>query len=159
MLAIRMQRTGRKGTAMFRVIVQDSRKSPKSGRIVAQLGSYNPHSKETQIDKEKISFYLEHGAQPSDRIARLLKKEGVKLPKWVSLDADGERSTRNPEKLRKNRPADAEAPAEESKEGPAAESVEETTDEKPAEAQDSAPEASAEETPAAEESTPEKPAE
>jgi small subunit ribosomal protein S16 len=113
MLAIRMQRTGRKGHAQFRVVVHDSRRTPTSGKIVASLGYFNPHTKVTQLDKEKAGFYLEHGAQPSDRVARLLKAEGVKLPKWVKLQADKQRSIRNAEKLRKNRPAEPEAPAEE----------------------------------------------
>jgi len=58
MLAIRMQRTGRKGSAQFRVVVQDSRKTPTSGNIVALVGSYDPHAKVTTLNKEKISFYL-----------------------------------------------------------------------------------------------------
>src|SRR5690606_13125803 len=103
MLVIRMQRTGRKGHAQFRVVVQDSRRTPTSGRIVASLGHFNPHSKETSLDKEKASFYLEHGAQPSERVARLLKAEGVKLPKWVKISEDKKRDIRNAEKLRKNR--------------------------------------------------------
>ena len=81
MLVIRMQRTGRKGHAQFRVIVQDSRRTPTSGKIVAPLGSYDPHSKQTTLNKEKAQFYLEHGAQPSERVAAILKAEGVKLPK------------------------------------------------------------------------------
>ena len=74
MLAIRMQRTGRKGHAEFRLIVQESRLSPASGRVVARLGSYNPHSKAVTLAKDKAEFYLEHGAQPSESAARLLKK-------------------------------------------------------------------------------------
>ena len=58
MLVIRMQRTGRKGHAQFRVVVQDSRRTPTSGKIVANLGHYNPHSKELVVDKEKAAFYL-----------------------------------------------------------------------------------------------------
>src|SRR4051812_31119427 len=115
MLAIRMQRTGRKGHAMFRVIVQDSRLTPTSGKVVAGLGSYDPHSKAITLDKEKSAFYLDHGAQPSDRVARLLKSEGVKLPDWVKLSANKELQVRNPDKRRSTRP---EAPAEEA---PAAE--------------------------------------
>ncbi len=111
MLVIRMQRTGRKGHAQFRVVVQDSRRTPSSGRIVAALGHYNPHTKEAVINKEKALFYLEHGAQPSDRVARLLKAQGVKLPSWVKLTADKKRDTRNVEKLRKNQPKE-EAPVE-----------------------------------------------
>ena len=71
-----MQRSGRKGHAMFRVVVQDSRRTPTSGKLVAQLGSYDPHAKAVIIDSEKTQFYLEHGAQPSERVARLLSKEG-----------------------------------------------------------------------------------
>ncbi len=104
MLSIRMQRTGRKGHAMFRVVVQEARLTPTSGRVVATLGSYDPHIKQAALTKDKVTFYLDHGAQPSDRVARLLQKEGVKLPKWVKLEAGKQRTLRNPEKLRKNQP-------------------------------------------------------
>ncbi len=105
MLVIRMQRTGRKGHAMFRLVVQDSRLTPTSGKIVARLGSYDPHVKTIVIDKEKAAFYLEHGAQPSERVTRLLKKEGVKLPAWVKLPDDKNRTVRNADKRRSTRPA------------------------------------------------------
>ncbi len=122
MLVIRMQRTGRKGHAQFRVVVQDSRRTPTSGKVVAYLGSYDPHTKTTTLDKEKAGFYVEHGAQPSDRVARLLQAEGVALPKWVKQSADKQRTVRNAEKRRsttpkeevaEEAPAEAEAPAEE----------------------------------------------
>lgn len=115
MLVIRLQRTGRKGHAQFRVVVQDSRRTPTSGKLVASLGHYNPHTKETVIDTEKAAFYLEHGAQPTDRVALLLKSEGVKLPKWVKVDTSKKRDVRNPEKRRSTAPAEEvaeEAPAE-----------------------------------------------
>ena len=116
MLAIRMQRTGRKGHAMFRVVVQKARLTPTSGKVVALLGNYDPHAKLANLNKEKAAFYLDHGAQPSDRVARLLQAEGVKLPKWVSLPENKTGKVRNADKLRKNRPAAeepvAEAPAE-----------------------------------------------
>lgn len=111
MLAIRMQRTGRKGHAMFRVVVQESRLTPTSGKVVALLGSYDPHGKVASLDKEKAAFYLNNGAQPSDRAARLLQTEGVKLPKWVAVAEGKGGKTRNPEKLRKNQPKE-EQPAE-----------------------------------------------
>lgn len=136
MLAIRMQRTGRKGHAMFRVVVQDSHRTPTSGKIVARLGSYDPHTKTVILDKEKAGFYLEHGAQPSDRLVLLLKKEGVKLPEWVSQPDKKDQKTRNPAKRRSTRPDE---PAEEAKsvEEPAeaaeAEIPAETAEEKPAE--------------------------
>ena len=132
MLVIRMQRTGRKGHAQFRVVVQDSRRTPTSGRIVASLGHFNPHSKEVVLDKEKAQTYLNNGAQPTDRIARLLKAQGVKLPEWVQLSADKSRNIRNPEKLRRNRPAE-EATPEASEEAPAETPADETPAEAPVE--------------------------
>ena len=118
MLAIRMQRTGRRGHAQFRVIVQDSRFSPTSGRVVAYLGSYNPHTKQAQLDSETAAKFLANGAQPSNRVIRLFKQEKIKLPDWVKESAPRERAIRNPEKLRRNRPDEPEAAA------PAPETVE-----------------------------------
>lgn len=112
MLVIRLQRTGRKGHAQFRVVVQDSRRTPSSGRVVALLGSYNPHTKEVNLNKELASKYLGNGAQPSDRVVRLLQAEKVALPAWVKVAAPKEGKLRNPEKLRRNQPKE-EAPAEE----------------------------------------------
>lgn len=161
MLAIRLQRTGRSGHAQFRVVVQDSRFSPTRGRVVAYLGSYNPHTKTAEIDSDKAAQYLQNGAQPSDRAARLLQKEGVKLPSWVKLEDPRQRQTRNPDKRRSTRPAEPEAPASEAPateaeeaEAPAetAESAvdtpEEVVSEAPAEEPAETPEASAEEKPA-----------
>jgi small subunit ribosomal protein S16 len=131
MLAIRMQRTGRSGHAQFRLVVQDSHRSPKSGSIVYALGSYNPHTKEISVDKEKAAFYLEHGAQPSSRVAVLLKNEGVKLPKWVKVSSGKEAAIRNPDKRRSTRPVEetTEAVAEPVAEEPV---VEVTTEPVPA---------------------------
>ncbi len=119
MLAIRMQRTGRKGHAMFRVIVQEARLTPTSGKVVAQLGNYDPHEKTVKLDKEKISFYLGHGAQPSERAAGLLKREGVKLPEWVKITDKKAGKIRNAEKLRRNQPKVDKQPAAEAKEATA----------------------------------------
>lgn len=136
MLVIRMQRTGRKGHAQFRVVVQDSRRTPSSGRVVAALGHFNPHTKETNIDKEKAALYLKNGAQPSERVIRLLQSEGVELPGWVKLPTGKkDRTIRNPEKLRRNQPKEEavveEAPVEEASEAPA-ETTEEVVADEPA---------------------------
>lgn len=147
MLAIRLQRTGRSGHAQFRLIVQDSRFSPARSRVVAYLGSYDPHTKTAVIDGEKASLYLSNGAQPSDRVASLLQKEGIKLPGWVKVKQPQQRSTRNPDKRRSTRPAqpEAEAPAEPTE---ATEPVETPAEEPVAEAPEEAPaETPAEETP------------
>lgn len=147
MLAIRMQRTGRSGHAQFRVVVQDSRFSPTRGRVVSYLGSYNPHTKVAQLDSQKAAKYLENGAQPSDTVARLFKKEGIKLPVWVKLNDPKKRDIRHPEKRRATAPAAPEAPAETTAEVPAETPAEPAAE--PAQESEPAPEAAAEE-PAAE---------
>ena len=118
MLVIRMQRTGRAGHAQFRVVVQDSRRTPTSGKIVAALGSFNPNTQEPTANKAKAALYLCHGAQPSERFTRLLNSEGVHLPDWAALAEAEWLETRHAEKLRKNQPAKEviaeEAPVEES---------------------------------------------
>lgn len=114
MLVIRLQRTGRKGHAMFRLVVQDSRLTPTSGKVVFSLGSYNPHSKQLLLDRDKAVFYLEHGAQPSERVARLLQAEKIDLPAWVKKADAKQRTTRNPDKRRSTTPpAPVEEPAAE----------------------------------------------
>ena len=115
MLAIRLQRQGKTHYATYRVIVQDVLRHPSSGKVVAYVGSYNPHTKQVQLDKEVIANYLSHGAQPTDRVVRILTGEGMTMPKWVKTVRGKQRDIRNPEKLRRNQPREesAEAPAEE----------------------------------------------
>lgn len=110
MLAIRLQRHGRKGLPMYRLVVQESNRHPSSGRVVTYIGNYDPRTKATTVNKEKASFYLKNGAQPSDRVIRLLSNEKVDLPKWVKQSAQKQRAIKNTDKLRKNQPK--EEPAE-----------------------------------------------
>jgi len=119
MLAIRLQRIGRKGYPVYRLAVQEAQRHPSSGRVVAYVGSYNPHTKEATIQAEAAQKYLDNGAQPSPRVVKLLKDGGVKMPSWVKdVATDKQKSIRNAEKLRKNQPKEevVEAPAEEAKE-------------------------------------------
>ncbi len=105
MLAIRLQRLGRKGLPVYRLAVQEAQRHPSSGRVVAYVGSYNPHTKEANVQVEIAQKYLDNGAQPSPRVVKLLKEAGVKLPNWVKESAsDKQKSIRNAEKLRKNQP-------------------------------------------------------
>ena len=120
MLAIRLQRIGRKGYPVYRLAVQESQRHPSSGRVVAYVGSYNPHTKEANVQIEAAQKFLDNGAQPTPRVVKLLKDAGVKLPKWVKEPAnDKQKAIRNAEKLRKNQPKE--------------EHVEELTEEAPAE--------------------------
>lgn len=126
MLAIRLQRLGRKAYPVYRLAVQEANRHPSSGRVVAYVGSYNPHTKEANVNVETAQKYLDNGAQPTPRVVKLLDEAGVKLPKWVKKhDSSKAKTVKNSEKLRKNQPK--EEPAEE----PAAEEAapaEETTE-------------------------------
>lgn len=129
MLAIRLQRIGRTGYPVYRLAVQQSQKHPSSGRVVSYVGSYNPHSKAVTLNTDKIDFYLKHGAQPTDRVVKILQGQKVSLPAWVKVkESTGSKSIKNPDKLRKNRPTKekAEVPAEP-----------ETTEERPTEVESS----------------------
>ena len=120
MLAIRLQRNGRTHYPAYRIIVQEAQRHPLSGRVVAEVGHYNPQTKVITLDKEKINFYLKNGAQPSTRVVRILKAEKIALPKWVEAPLEKHAKAKHEDKLRKNQPKDApaEAPAE-SAEAPA----------------------------------------
>ncbi len=110
MLAIRLQRLGRKEMPVYRLAVQEAKRHPSSGRVVAYVGTFNPHTKATTINQEKISFYLKNGAQPTSRVVRILTNEKLELPNWVKQPrTDKKFETRKPEKLRKNQPKE-EAP-------------------------------------------------
>ena len=105
MLAIRLSRVGRKAHAVYRIVVQESNLHPSSGRVVAYVGSYDPHTKDVNFDKESVEKYLANGAQPTPRVVKLLVDAKIKLPKWANVaKSDKKRAIRNPEKLRKNQP-------------------------------------------------------
>ena len=112
MLAIRLQRNGRKAFPLYRIVVQEAQRHPLSGRIVAQVGSYNPHTKEISLDKEKVEKYLGNGAQPSTRVIRILTKEGIKMPKWVKMPNEKHATAKHADKLRKNQPKEEPATEE-----------------------------------------------
>jgi len=81
---IRLRRTGKfaKKNYHFRVVLADSRKA-RDGRFIEEVGHYNPAKKQEQLklDMERINYWIEHGAQPSDTVASLIKK--VKKEKKV----------------------------------------------------------------------------
>ena len=113
MLAIRLQRLGRKAYPVYRLAVQEAQRHPSSGRVVAYVGTYNPHTKAANVNVAEAQKYLDNGAQPTPRVVKLLKEAGVKLPKWVKeFDANTQKSVKNAEKLRKNAPREEEAAEE-----------------------------------------------
>jgi small subunit ribosomal protein S16 len=110
MLSIRLQRIGRKKYPVYRIVVQQSHLTPTSGKIVKLIGRYNPHTKELVLDKDDANKYLLNGAQPTQRVARLMVNEGIKMPAWFKFDAKHESKIRNPDKLRKNQPKEEPTP-------------------------------------------------
>jgi small subunit ribosomal protein S16 len=128
MLAIRLQRHGRKGLAQYRIVVQESRYTPTSGKVVAYLGTYNPHTKAITVDTEKATTFLNNGAQPTSRIIELLAAKGVVMPAWVKKKMSKTSKVKNADKLRKNQPK------EEAVEEPVVEAAPEVVAEESAEA-------------------------
>src|SRR5512133_2296165 len=81
-LAIRLTRGGAKKRPHYRIVVADSR-SPRDGRFIEKLGTYNPllakdSPERVKLDTDRISHWLSVGAQPSDRVARFLDAAGIK---------------------------------------------------------------------------------
>lgn len=77
MLTIRLQRVGRRHDPAHRVVVQESSQSPKSGRFVEVLGSYNPRKEGHTIDAERASYWVSQGAQVSPTVHNLFVDLGV----------------------------------------------------------------------------------
>ncbi|MCI6948493.1 30S ribosomal protein S16 [Oribacterium sp. P9] len=78
MLKIRLRRMGQIHAPFYRVIVADSR-SPRNGRFIEEIGTYNPcvEPSEIKIDAEKAKQWIANGAQPTESVAKLLKKAGI----------------------------------------------------------------------------------
>lgn len=78
MLRIRLRRVGKKKQPQYRVVVADSR-APRDGAFVETIGHYNPLTDPAtvRIDEEKARLWLSRGAQPSERVQRLLASQGI----------------------------------------------------------------------------------
>ena len=85
MLKIRLQRIGRKNDPAFRAVLTDSRNSTKSGKFIEILGNYNPKTKDLNLDKDRISYWIERGAQPSLTMHNFLVKEKIVSGKKVNV--------------------------------------------------------------------------
>ena len=75
---IRLRRMGAKKAPFYRIVVADSR-SPRAGRCIEEIGTYNPmvESNNVTVDAEKAQAWIKNGAQPTDTVRGLLKKAGV----------------------------------------------------------------------------------
>lgn len=75
MVKIRLQRQGAKKAPFYHIVVADS-KSPRDGRIIEKIGTYNPMTNPATIvlDKEKVAQWIKNGAKPTDSVKTLIEK-------------------------------------------------------------------------------------
>ena len=116
-MKIRLARGGSKKRPFYRIVAADSR-MPRDGRFIEKLGTYNPllpkdSEDRVKMDMDRIQHWLGHGAQPTDRIARMLEAAGV-LPKTERNNSKkAELGTKAKERLEAKEAKSEEAPAEE----------------------------------------------
>ncbi len=78
MVKIRLRRMGAKKTPFYRIVVADSR-SPRDGRCIEEIGTYDPltNPATVKVDADKVKAWIQNGAQPTDTVRGLLKKNGI----------------------------------------------------------------------------------
>ena len=76
MVKIRLQRVGKKKAPFYHIVVADS-KSPRDGRIIEQIGTYDPMANPSilKLDREKVQQWIKNGAKPTDTVKYLIEKE------------------------------------------------------------------------------------
>lgn len=81
---IRLQRGGRKGYAVYRIVIADAR-APRDGRFTEKIGMYNPNTNPATVELnfERALYWVEVGAQPTDTVRNILSREGVYLMKHL----------------------------------------------------------------------------
>ena len=136
---IRLKRMGRTHRPFYRVCAMDQR-SPRNGRVIEELGYYDPLVKETDaraiLQSERIDYWLSVGAQPSDKVRVLIKKYGSN-----GTHVDAQRQALERLKIRPAAPAPVSVPLP--KDEPAAEATPEAPAEAPAAAAEEAGEPAA----------------
>ena len=87
---LRLTRVGKTKQPQYRIVAADSR-SPRDGRFIEIIGQYNPRQEPSVInlDADKAVRYLADGAQPTERVAKLLQIAGVELPAKVAAKVGG----------------------------------------------------------------------
>jgi small subunit ribosomal protein S16 len=133
-MKIRLARGGSKKRPFYRIVAADSR-MPRDGRFIEKLGTYNPllpkdSEDRVKMNMERVQYWLDQGAQPTDRISRFLeaagvveKKERANMKKAQPGKKAQERAEEKAEKARAAEEAAAEAAAAPAEEAPAEEAV------------------------------------
>ena len=118
MVRIRLRRVGLKKQPSYRIVVAD-RESPRNGRYIEIVGFYNPRTEPVQMDikEDRVLYWLSVGAQPSEPVARILKKTGTqdryeRMRKGETVEAlvaeaSAEKSARGTQSLKTRRDAPA----------------------------------------------------
>ncbi len=108
---VRLTRVGSKKNAIWRVVVADQR-SPRDGRSIENLGYYNPQTQPSTIviDRERLDYWLDRGAQPSGTVKKLLRAPNTETV--VAPPAPVEEATANAAEAEAEAPADVAAAAE-----------------------------------------------
>ena len=128
-LKIRLSRGGAKKRPYFRIVVADSR-SPRDGRFIERLGSYNPmvpqdHPERLVLDVERAKHWLSVGALPSDRVTRFLAAHDLvparRIPKQTKKHLPGQKAQERAKAAEEARKAAEEAAAAPAEEAPAEE--------------------------------------
>ena len=122
MVTIRLARGGAKKRPFYSIVVAEHT-SPRDGRFIEKLGTYNPllpreHAQRITLDKERIAHWLKVGAQPSDRVARFLAAAELMKPRERRGQSKKPQPRAKAQERMKAAAAAAEAPAAEA---PAAE--------------------------------------
>ena len=134
-ISIRLARGGRKNRPYYRIVVADSR-SPRDGRFIEKVGSYNPlasndDTSRVTLNAERVQYWLGQGAQPSDRVARFLGQAGLAdMPKFTDSPKKSAPKAKAMERIKEKE--DKRKAAEEAAAEAAAAPVEEPAAEEPA---------------------------
>ncbi|MBI2450635.1 MAG: 30S ribosomal protein S16 [Candidatus Nealsonbacteria bacterium] len=96
MLIIRFFRVGKKNQPSFKIVVTDKRRPPRAGRFTEQVGFYNPVTKERNLNKERIQYWVSKGAQPSLTAYNLFVKEGILQGKKIAVHKKSKKPTEAP---------------------------------------------------------------
>ncbi|TDK46784.1 30S ribosomal protein S16 [Antarcticimicrobium luteum] len=117
-MKIRLARGGSKKRPFYRIVAADSR-MPRDGRFIEKLGTYNPllpkdSEERVKMDIDAVKAWLDKGAQPTDRVARMLEAAGVIAKKERSNLKKGEPGAKAKQRAEEKaaKAAEAEAPAE-----------------------------------------------
>ena len=128
-MKIRLARGGSKKRPFYRVVATDSR-MPRDGRFIEKLGTYNPllpkdSEERVKLDMERIQYWLDQGAQPTDRVSRFLEAAGVLAKKDRANLKKGEPGQKAKDRVQEK--ADKAAAAAEAAAAPAEAPAEEAT--------------------------------